>query len=212
MLDLGAYDETEIVKPQHKSWSWLHAEIAATAAEVRGVDASPRLRDSGSITTNCGTRIIYGQVEDLQSIVLDFRPDLIIAGELIEHTPDTIGWLSQLARDAPGTEIVLTTPNATSILNLALAFLNRENCHPDHTQIYSFKTLSTLAARVPILQPILTPYYYTSHLFQGRVPGVLAPVIAGIDLVFLRPIQYLFPLTAFGLILEGVFPGSREIR
>lgn len=203
VLDLGAYDETEIDKPQHSSWTWLHAEIAASAKEVLGVDASPKLQGSGGIQTRVGTRIVYGQVEQLDDLVRDFKPDLIVAGELIEHTQDTLGWLSKLARVAPGVPFLATTPNTTSILNIGLAFLRRENCHPDHLQVYSYKTLATLSSRVPMREVTIVPYYYTSHIFQGRVPKALAPAIKAIDVLFLKPIQYLFPLTAFGLILEG---------
>ena len=35
VLDLGAYDETEVGKPQHGSWTWLHAEIAAIPSPTR---------------------------------------------------------------------------------------------------------------------------------------------------------------------------------
>ena len=203
VLDLGAYDETEVDKPLHHSWTWLHAEIAKSAREVLGVDASPALQAAGSLTTRAGTRIVYGQVESLDGLVREFKPDLIVAGELIEHTPDTLGWLSALARTTPGIPLLATTPNTTSIINIGLAFLRRENCHPDHLQVYSFKTLSTLAARVPLREVSIVPYFYTSHLFQGRVPAALAPAIGAIDTLVLKPTQFLFPLTAFGLILEG---------
>jgi hypothetical protein len=208
VLDLGAYDETEVEKAQHPSWRWLHAEIAAVAAEVLGVDASPKLRDSGGVTTRAGTRIVYGTVEDLGPLVRDFRPDLVVAGELIEHTPDTLGWLAALGQARPGVRLLATTPNATSVINLGLAFLRRENNHPDHLQIYSFKTLATLSRRLRMTDVSIRPYYYHSQLFQGRVPKVLAPAVAAVDVLMLRPVQFLFPLTAFGLIWEGVLPGA----
>jgi hypothetical protein len=208
VLDLGAYDETEVTRPQHRSWTWLHAEIAESAREVLGVDASPALQAAGGLDTRVGTRIVYGQVEQLDDLVRGFKPDLIVAGELIEHTHDTLGWLRKLARVAPGVPFVATTPNATSILNIGLAFLRRENCHPDHLQVYSFKTLATLSARVPMGEVSIVPYFYTPHLFQGRVPKVLAPAIGAIDVLALRPIQFLFPLTSFGLILEGTLGPS----
>lgn len=207
VLDLGAYDETEVDRPQHGSWKWLHAEIAGTAKEVLGMDSSPKL-PPGGITTRVGTRIVPGRVEDLAGLVADFRPDLIVAGELIEHTPDTLGWLSRLAAAAPGCAVLATTPNATSVINLVLAFLGRENNHPDHLQIYSYKTLATLAARVPLTGTTLTPYYYDPHIFRGRLPAFAAPVVALADLLVLKPTQYLFPLTAFGWVLEGTLGGG----
>jgi hypothetical protein len=210
VLDLGAYDETEVRRPQHGSWRWLHAEIAAEASEVLGVDAAEEVRCSGEISTHCGTRIVYGSVEDLGAIIEDFKPQLIVAGELIEHTPDTLGWLSRLACESPGMRLLLTTPNATSIVNMLLAFADRESCHPDHLHIYSVRTLRTLASRVPLRDVTVRPYYYDPHLFYGKVPRVAAPVVAAADLFLLKPVQYLFPLASFGLILEGALGRASE--
>jgi hypothetical protein len=160
------------------------------------------------LTTPVGTRIVRGQVEDLGGLVSSFRPDVIVAGELIEHTPDTLGWLQRLAAAAPGTAFLATTPNTTSIINLLLAFLRRENNHPDHLQVYSYKTLATLASRIPLRQATLTPYYYDPHIFRGRLPKFLAPTVTLTDVLMLKPTQFLFPLTAFGWILEGSLGGG----
>lgn len=202
VLDLGACDETEVVKAQHETWRWLHAEIAATAATVLGVDASPAL-PPGGLATRVGTRIIPGDVARLDEIVADFKPDLVVAGELIEHTPDTLGWISRLAACARGTGFLATTPNATSIINLLMALLGRENNHPDHLHVYSYKTLATLAARAPLDEPSLTPYYYDPHLLLGRLPRPAGAAAGAIDTLLLKPLQFVFPLTAFGWILEG---------
>ena len=206
VLDLGALDETLIGKPQHASWKWLHAEVARSAAAILGIDASEDVRAKGEIRTEAGTSILYGRVEDIDAIIRDFRPDVILAGELIEHTPDTLGWLTKAGRAAPGAKLLATTPNATSILNILLSFLSRESQHEDHLHVYSYKTLATLAQRLALTEPKLTPYYYHSEQFRGRVPRSVAPIISAIDYMVLMPIQYLFPLTAFGLILEGRFP------
>lgn len=204
VLDLGAYDETEFGRHPADRWRWLHAHIADSASEVLGVDASEDLRAHGSIETPAGTRIVFGDVERLEPIIDSFRPDLIVAGELIEHTPNTLGWLRRLAACAPGTAVLLTTPNATSIVNLLLALANRENCHPDHLHVYSVRTIHTLAARVPIHAVSIRPYFYDPHLFFARVPGWVAPAVKLADWLVLRPLQWAFPMTAFGLIVEGV--------
>jgi hypothetical protein len=202
VLDLGAYDETEVNRRQDGSWRWLHAEIAAVASDVLGVDSSEQLRAGGGIETHLGTRIVHGSVDDLDAVVREFRPDLVVAGELIEHTPHTIGWLNRLGRTSPGLPVLATTPNTTSVINMALSLLHRENAHPDHIQVYSFRTLATLAGRIPMTDVTITPYYYDPHLFLGKVGGPARPVVGGVNAV-LRAIQWLFPLTAFGLILEG---------
>jgi hypothetical protein len=172
------------------------------------VDAGEELRSKGTIETSFGTRIVYGRVEELDDIVRDFRPDLVVAGELIEHTPDTVGWLSRLGDLSPGIRVLLTTPNATSILNILLAFASRENQHEDHLHTYSYKTLATLARRIGLEDAQLTPYYYHSEQFRGRVPSSVVPLVVAVDYLLLMPLQWLFPLTAFGLILEGRLGGN----
>lgn len=202
VLDLGAYDETEVDKPQSQSWRWLHAEIAGVASEVLGVDASAALRGTGGVQTRVGTRIVYGTVEELDEIVAQFQPDIVVAGELIEHTQDTLGWISRLAELLPGAEFVATTPNTTWLLNVLLALVNRESAHPDHIHVYSYRTLLTLAQRVPISGATVTPYYFNRAVAQHR-RRLLRPAVAAFDLLLLRPLQYLFPLLGRGLILTG---------
>jgi hypothetical protein len=207
VLDLGAYDETEVAHEHHTSWRWLHSEIASVAAEVLGVDASDKVKQAGEIKTHCGTRIVYGTVERLDAIVAEFRPDLIVAGELIEHTPDTLGWIARLAALTPGTGFIATTPNTTSIVNILLAMLGRESCHPDHLQVYSFRTLATLSGRVPMSGVSIRPYFYEPHLFYGRVPRLAAPAVSVANAA-LRVVQRAVPLLSVGLILEGVLDGA----
>jgi hypothetical protein len=203
VLDLGAYDETLMGKTQHSSWRWLHGEVSKSASAILGVDCCEELRIQREHRTDFGTRIVYGDVHDLSDLIRDFRPDLVLAGELIEHTSDTLGWLARIGEEAPGTRILLTTPNATSILNILLAFVRRENQHEDHLHTYSYKTLSTLARRLGLRDALLTPYYYHSEQFRARVPAAVVPLLYAIDYLALMPVQYLFPLTAFGFILEG---------
>ena len=66
-----------------------------------------------------------------------------------------------------------------------------------------YKTLATLASRVPLAGASLTPYYYDPHLLLGRLPRPAAMTASAVDALILRPVQFLFPLTAFGWILEG---------
>ena len=203
VLDLGAYDETEVTRVQHKSWKWLHREIADSAAEVLGVDSTEKIMRSGELITGPNSKIIYGNVETLTDIVKSFQPDIIVAGELIEHVEAPMPWLRHLAAAAPGRRLVITTPNATSLINIALAMLGRENCHVDHLAIFSFKTLSTISRRVPLKNAMIRPYYYDAQVFRGRFHGAVTPLINLIEYSFLRPAQFMFPLAAFGLILEG---------
>jgi len=210
VLDLGAYDETEVHRRGSRVYRWLHADIAAVADEVLGVDAAEALRQAGKIETTVGTKIVYGMVEDLDDIIMNFRPTVIVAGELIEHTQDTLGWLSRVAACSPGVRLLATTPNTTGIINMMLALLSRELAHPDHTQVYSYRTLWTLAGRVPMTHYRIVPYFYNRHLFYDRVPKWCGPLVTLMDKVLLRPVQRLFPLTSTGLILDGTMGEGSE--
>ena len=210
VLDLGAYDETEVYRHGSSVYRWLHADIAAVAAEVLGVDAAEALRLQGEIETTHGTKIVYGLVEHLDDIIASFRPTVIVAGELIEHTQDTLGWLSRVAARSPDVRFLATTPNTTGIINMMLAFLGRELAHPDHTQVYSYRTLWTLAGRVPMHHYRIVPYFYNRHLFYDRVPKWTWPLVTLMDKILLRPVQRLFPLTSTGLILDGTMGKGSE--
>jgi hypothetical protein len=155
-------------------------------------------------------KIVYGVVEDLDDIIANFRPTVIVAGELIEHTQDTLGWLSKVAQLCPGVRLLATTPNTTSIINVVLAFLGRELAHPDHRQVYSYRTLWTLAGRVPMTHYRIVPYYYNRHLFYDRVPKWSGPFVTMLGKVLLQPVQRLFPLTSSGLILDGTMGQGSE--
>lgn len=211
VLDLGAYDETEVYRHGTSLYRWLHADIAAVADEVLGVDAAEALRSVGSIETTIGTKIVYGEVENLEDLIATFRPTVIVAGELIEHTQDTLGWLSRVADLCPGVRFLATTPNTTNIINVFLALFRRELAHPDHTQVYSYRTLWTLAGRVPMTRYRIVPYFYNRHLFYERVPRWCGPVVTLLDKAVLQPLQRLFPLISSGLILDGTM-GQAPLR
>ena len=86
---------------------------------------------------------------------------------------------------------------------MMLARFSREQAHPDHTQVYSYRTLWTLAGRVPMTQYRVFPYYYHRHLLYAGVPKWCGPLVTLADKALLRTVQRLFPLTSTGLILDG---------
>jgi hypothetical protein len=205
VLDLGAYDETEVNKHQQSSWRWLHAELAKVSTDILGVDSSAKIKEMGELNTLLGSKIVYGTVNELTAIVQKFKPEIIVAGELIEHTPDSAIWLDKLAKIFPHGEIAITTPNATSIVNCLLASISRENCHVDHLQVYSYKSLACLVRYINVQGAEITPYYYRSDLFRQKISPFFRPTVMLLDRLILGPLQWLFPLYSGGLILHGKF-------
>jgi hypothetical protein len=160
VFDLGALDETAVDSKRDKG-KWLHARLCATATEVIGIDNSELLPPAG-LTTATNGRIIRADIFDLMPVVQEFGvPQAIVAGELIEHLPDTLGWLRSLKGNPvlAGVELIVSTPNACSWHNFLIGLASRESTHPDHLQIYSYKTLRTLFDRAGIELQELVPYH-----------------------------------------------------
>lgn len=160
VFDLGALDETALDAKKEKG-TWLHARLCAAAAEVVGIDNSDLVPPEG-LTTAPNGRIIKADIFDLSPVVREFgTPQVIIVGELIEHLPDTLQWLRSLKGnpDLAGAELVFSTPNACSWHNFLIGLTGRESTHPDHLQIYSYKTLRTLVDRSGVELQELIPYH-----------------------------------------------------
>lgn len=158
VFDLGALDETA-VDAKRDSGQWLHARLCSSAASVVGIDNSAALPEEG-LTTDNGGRIIRGDIFDLSPVIARYGvPDVIVAGELIEHLPDTTLFLRSLAEntDLKGVELIFSTPNACCWHNWFVGIAGRESMHKDHLQVYSYKTLRTLFARAEIDLVALVP-------------------------------------------------------
>jgi trans-aconitate methyltransferase len=198
VLDLGCHDETADAKRGTEHWA--HGQIARAARAVLGVDSSPQI-PAGGLDTGPTSRIVRGDVMQLGPLVAGVEIEVVIAGELLEHLGDALGFLSALARLLPGRELVATTPNATSLTNVLGAALARESTHADHLQVYSFKTLNTLAARAGFQRWDIVPYHVTYAETALRAP---APARAAVRLLQagVNAAEALFPLLAGGLILH----------
>jgi SAM-dependent methyltransferase len=128
--------------------TWLHAHLDAVATRSVGVDVDEagvaRARELGfeAHAVDCC---------DLDAVAaLDLEPcEVVIAGEVIEHVDRSGDFLAGLHRlTAPGGRLVVTTPNASGLLNAgAAALVGYEVNHPDHVTLYSCFTLVNLLER-----------------------------------------------------------------
>ena len=72
----------------------------------------------------------------------------MVAGEIIEHLDDPGSFLDGLHHlVAPGGQLILTTPNASGLLNGFAAMAGAEINHPDHVILFSWRTLTNLMSR-----------------------------------------------------------------
>jgi len=113
----------------------LHQEILEVGKEVWGVD-----RDK------CDTpNFIQMDVETGDFGSISVKPDIVICGELLEHLSNPGLFMDKLrVFECP---IVITVPNALSILGYKHINKSVENVNKDHVAYYSYTTFKELARR-----------------------------------------------------------------
>jgi SAM-dependent methyltransferase len=202
VLDLGAMDETAYGAKRGRG-TWLHEAIADVASRVVGVDSSAEVPETG-LKTAPNAEIRRGDIMDLDRWLADsgFQPDVVVAGEVIEHLPNPLAFLKSLAaiERLRGCTLILTTPNATAVHNVAIGLVSRESTHHDHLCILSFKTLHTLCRRAGFAQWQIVPYRAAFTEMRARNPGVIGVAVAAGEKA-VNAIEWLFPLLSFGYIV-----------
>ena len=196
VLDLGCWDETALIK--RETDSWLHKSICQHAKYVIGIDNSKSIPEEGYISEN--SKIIRGDILDINTIN-KYDAKVIIAGELIEHLPDTLLFFSNMKQTFPGNKLICSTPNATCLSNFILAFINRESMHQDHLNIFSYKTLNTLCIRTGFKQFRILPYHVKFSEMIARNRGVIKKFIKFSEKM-INFFESLFPFLSGGYILE----------
>ncbi|VVA43502.1 conserved hypothetical protein [Candidatus Roizmanbacteria bacterium] len=199
ILDIGCYDETAIKLKENNGY-WLHGLIIKQAKKVIGIDSSDLIKSE--IRTGPRSKIIRKDLYDLdRSFANANKVDIIVAGELIEHIPDVTKFLQLLKKLYPRKTLLLTTPNATSLTNVLLAFFNRESNHKDHLQIFSYKTLHALCIKNGFKKFKIIPYnvkFTEMYLKSSRVTGFFILLLEKIINVG----ENIFPMLSGGYVVK----------
>lgn len=202
VFDLGALDETAY-RAKQTSTSWLHARLCGSAGSVVGIDSSLLVPDEG-LTTAPNGKIIRANIFDLQGTVDQYgRPDVIVAGEIIEHLPDTGALLQSLkqTRSLAGTRLLVSTPNACCWHNLLIGLAGRESMHRDHLQVYSYKVLATLFDRHGYDVDTITPYHAKFPEMIEANQGVVSIAVKVFEKT-VNVLETLSPMLSGGWIVE----------
>ena len=128
--------------------SWLHAHLDRSASSLVGLDLDEpgveRAVDMGfaAHAVDCSDAEAFASLELVPA-------QIVVAGEIIEHLDDSGSFLEGLhSLVEPGGRLVVTTPNASGLLNAgAAALAGYEVNHPDHVTLYSCFTLTNLLER-----------------------------------------------------------------
>lgn len=189
-----------------RSEAWLHEHLAATAKELVGIDLDQVGVDAARAA---GYEAYVADCRDPSVLErLGLQPaELVIAGEVIEHLDDPGGFLDGLQHlVAPGGRLVVTTPNATALINALAAVIRREINHPDHVAMFSQRTLDNLLRRHGWL-PKRWWTYRSEIKEQDRVSGAERVLLAGVRVVHAfegLAARWGAAFVAEGLIVEAI--------
>lgn len=132
---------------QDQAGTWLHAHLARQARRLVGIDLD---EEGVAAARAAGYEAWALDCRDADAIAAaGIEPaEVVVAGEVIEHLDEPGRFLESLhALVAPGGELVVTTPNASGLLNTVAALAGREVNHPDHVAMFSWRTLQNLLSR-----------------------------------------------------------------
>jgi SAM-dependent methyltransferase len=126
---------------------WLHEHLARTARELVGID----LDTTGVAAAQAAGYEAYAIDACDTTAVGDagIAPaDVVVAGEVIEHLDDPGSFLQGMHHlVAPGGVLVVTTPNASGLVNSLALLGNFEVNHPDHVMMFTCRTLDAMLTR-----------------------------------------------------------------
>ena len=200
VLDIGCLDETALIKRDTKDW--LHGRIGLVAAKVIGVDNSASIPAEG-LKTGPNSIIVRGDgTNPNPSQLHEMDVDQIVAGEFIEHIDEPLVFFRNLRRRFPGCELILSTPNGTSLANMLLGMIGREAQHPDHVHVFSYKVLNTLCLRAGFEDWEIIPYRFYATEMKLHSRG-FTRFAASVAERVIRIGERFFPLLCFGYLVQA---------
>lgn len=144
VLHIGACD-SPFTKEKYnwKNWPLLYREIDKVCGNQLWIDLD---KSSINFLNNwefSNSKLIYFDMNELQD--LDYKPDIIIFSEVIEHLMNLEIALINLKKVMnKDTILIISTPNALSLDNIIKGMLGFERFHEDHKIIFTYGYLKNL--------------------------------------------------------------------
>ncbi|MCU0271155.1 MAG: class I SAM-dependent methyltransferase [Acidimicrobiales bacterium] len=146
---------------QDEAGTWLHAHLDRVATHLVGLDLDEAGVDAAVADGYEAHSVDVRDADRLDALGVE-PAEVVIAGEVIEHLDDPGSFLDGLhALVVPGGRLVVTTPNAYGLFNVFASLALREINHPDHVTMFTWRTLTNLAARHG-WEPVATRVYVPS--------------------------------------------------
>jgi SAM-dependent methyltransferase len=169
VIHLGFVDARNMMEKVDRSM-WLHDKLGRVAGQLVGIDADAK---GVGIARSLGYQTAAADCQSYESVAAA-RVDpaaLVIAGEIIEHLDKPGDFLSAVKQlIAADGELVITTPNPTSLTNAILALMGREVQNADHVGWQSWRTLEALLGRHGFALTELAYYRHPKYVPAANDP------------------------------------------
>ena len=146
VIHLGCCDHLPLIKNKISKNQWLHKLVTEVSTECVGVDIDQEgisfLKDELKCDNVVCADILNDDIKELESK----QWDVMIIGEVLEHIPNPVEFLSKLSERYKGkvNTLILTVPNAFCISNFKDAFKGYEYINTDHKYWFTPFTLAKI--------------------------------------------------------------------
>ena len=182
--------------------SLLHLRLSKVCDRLAGFDWSTegiRILEERSVDDLHHVNLLESSQVEAAWNQLGFEPDIILAGELLEHL-DRAGIVVENCQKMmpPSCNLVITVPNAFSLRSWLHVLRGYEKVAPDHVSYYSYSNIRELVERNGLRLERVDWYRYsnTKKIIDRVVDNVLAPAI------------WMWPQLSEGLIAQCRVPAK----
>jgi hypothetical protein len=149
VIHLGCADHLPLIDQKRKNGNWLHELLTINCHKCIGVDINKEAVQY--IREQVGLNNVFLPGQEVDDIIFDSETkwDYIILGELIEHVDNPVQFLKEISEKYASKvkQIIITAPNAFSLLTVKDILNNNENINSDHNYWFSPYTLSKVAIK-----------------------------------------------------------------
>ncbi len=149
------------------SAGFLHTVISRVASRVVGIDYNRKfiayLKEKFGVEN-----IFFGDIEKEETLsFVDFVPDVVVFGEILEHFSNPGLALSNIANNImkDSTRLIITIPNGLSAWNFLWTMLGKEAHDDDHSLLFTPRIVSKLLEKNGLKCENI--FYYQST-FKGK--------------------------------------------
>lgn len=146
VIHLGCCDHVSLISEKRKNGTWLHDLLSQCSSECLGIDIDPNAVDFVTNELGISNVILADLSAELPQELTNGTWDILIAGEILEHTGNPLSFLQEVRAKIKGhvAQIVITVPNALRFHNVLHSFRNQEFINSDHRYWFTPYTLAKI--------------------------------------------------------------------